>query len=148
MAGGGSADSGEPEFQIAPMIDVLLVMLIFFMTITSTQVLRVDKEITLPVAPNSEKKESARAEAVINVRWHEDAKRAEIVFEDKAYPKEEMDQLVEILKIRRGDNPKYRAVIRGDKKLPARYVSESMDACGNAGIADIAFSVANKEAAK
>jgi len=146
--GGGSADSGEPEFQIAPMIDVLLVMLIFFMTITSTQVLRVDKEITLPVAPNSEKKESARAEAVINVRWHEDAKQAEIVFEDKAYPKEEMDQLVEILKIRRGDNPKYRAVIRGDKKLPARYVSESMDACGIAGISEIAFSVANKEAAK
>ena len=146
--GGGSTDSGEPEFQIAPMIDVLLVMLIFFMTITSTQVLRVDKEITLPVAPNSEKKENTRAEAVINVRWHEDSKRAEIVFENKPYPKENMEQLIAILKTRKGDNPKYRAVIRGDKTLPARYVADSMDACGQAGIADIAFSVANKEASK
>jgi len=146
--GGGSVDSGEPEFQIAPMIDVLLVMLIFFMTITSTQVLRVDKEITLPVAPNSEKKESARAEAVINVRWYDQAKRAEIIFEDRPYSRENMDQLVSLLKTRRGDNPKYRAVIRGDKKLPARYVADSMDACGQAGISDIAFSVANKEAAK
>ncbi len=146
--GGGSADSGEPEFQIAPMIDVLLVMLIFFMTITSTQVLRVDKEITLPVAPNSEKKENTRAEAVINVRWYDEAKRAEIVFEDKPYPKENMDALIAVLKTRRGDNPKYRAVIRGDKKLPARYVADSMDACGQAGISDIAFSVANKEASK
>ena len=59
-----------------------------------------------------------------------------------------MDQLVSLLKTRRGDNPKYRAVIRGDKKLPARYVADSMDACGQAGISDIAFSVANKEAAK
>ena len=31
MAGGAGGDSGEPEFQIAPMIDVLLVLLIFFM---------------------------------------------------------------------------------------------------------------------
>ena len=146
--GGGSAENGEPEFQIAPMIDVLLVMLIFFMTITSTQVLRVDKEIILPVAPNSEKKDSARDEAVINVKWYEQDKRAEIVFEDKPYAKADIEDLVALLKVRRGDNPKYRAVIRGDKKLPARYVSDSMDACGMAGISDIAFSVANKEASK
>ncbi|MGH6755164.1 MAG: ExbD/TolR family protein, partial [Bradyrhizobium sp.] len=39
--GGGAADSGEPEFQVAPMIDVLLVLLVFFMMITSAQVLKV-----------------------------------------------------------------------------------------------------------
>ena len=33
-SGGGSIESGEPEFQIAPMIDVLLVLLIFFISIT------------------------------------------------------------------------------------------------------------------
>ena len=39
--GGGGTESGEPDFQIAPMIDVLLVLLIFFMSITSAQVLKV-----------------------------------------------------------------------------------------------------------
>src|SRR5437016_5129629 len=29
----------EPEFQIAPMIDILLVLLVFFMSISSTEVL-------------------------------------------------------------------------------------------------------------
>ena len=36
--GGGGIEKGEPDFQIAPMVDVLLVMLIFFMVITSAQV--------------------------------------------------------------------------------------------------------------
>ena len=48
--GGGGSEQGEPEFQVAPMIDVLLVILVFFMTITSTQVLKVDKTISLPIA--------------------------------------------------------------------------------------------------
>ena len=39
MAGGGGGAEGEPEFQIAPMIDVLLVLLIFFMSITTTPLL-------------------------------------------------------------------------------------------------------------
>ena len=46
--GGGGSEQGEPEFQVAPMIDVLLTILVFFMTITSAQVLKVDKSIQLP----------------------------------------------------------------------------------------------------
>ena len=53
MAGGGGGGDGEPEFQIAPMIDVLLVLLVFFVMITSAEVLKVDKNIKLPVSPNA-----------------------------------------------------------------------------------------------
>ncbi len=81
--GGGGSDSGEPEFQIAPMIDVLLVILIFFMTITSASVLKVDKKIDLPIAKNAQKKDNSRAETVVNVRWEN--KRAEFVYEDRVY---------------------------------------------------------------
>ncbi len=34
----------DPDFQIAPMIDVLLVLLVFFMSISSTEVLQSDQE--------------------------------------------------------------------------------------------------------
>lgn len=40
----------EPEFQIAPMIDILLVLLVFFMTISTTEVLQRTSNIILPVA--------------------------------------------------------------------------------------------------
>jgi biopolymer transport protein ExbD len=148
--GGGGSDSGEPEFQIAPMIDVLLVILIFFMTITSASVLKVDKKIDLPIAKNAQKKDNSRAETVVNVRWEN--KRAEFVYEDRVY--KSANEIVEQLKtakitgeknITAGANPAFRAVIRGDRDVPALYVSQAMNACAEAGISDISFSATNKE---
>ncbi len=148
--GGGGSDSGEPEFQIAPMIDVLLVILIFFMTITSASVLKVDKKIDLPIAKNAQKKDNSRAETVVNVRWEN--KRAEFVYEDRVY--RSANEIVEQLKtakltgeknITAGANPTFRAVIRGDRDVPALYVSQAMNACAEAGISDISFSATNKE---
>ena len=142
MAGGGGGGEGEPEFQVAPMIDVLLTILIFFMTITSAQVLRVDKTIQLPVAPMAQKKATDRTEAVINVRWKAATHTAEFVFDNKVYAR--VEDLTPILKPRHDADPKYRAVIRGDENVPAEAISRVMNACGEAGISDIAFSALNK----
>ncbi len=142
MAGGGGGGEGEPEFQVAPMIDVLLTILIFFMTITSAQVLRVDQKIQLPVAPQAQKKATDRTEAVINVRWKPATHEVEYVFDDKSYAR--VEDLSAILKPRHDADPKYRAVIRGDENVPAVAISRVMNVCGEAGISDIAFSALNK----
>ena len=150
MAGGGAAD-GEPEFQVAPMVDVLLTILVFFMMITSAQVLRVDKTITLPVAPDAQKMESKRAEVVINIRWLADAKKAEFVIDDHVYatagdltaPLKNAKAIGE-KQITKSENPNFRALIRGDQNAPALYISQAMNACGDAGITDISFSTLNK----
>ena len=65
MADGGGGGEGEPEFQLAPMIDVLLTILIFFMTITSAQVRKVDKSIKVPAATDAPKKDNQRSEATL-----------------------------------------------------------------------------------
>ncbi|MGH6644608.1 MAG: ExbD/TolR family protein, partial [Bradyrhizobium sp.] len=59
----------ELEFQIAPMIDVLLVILVFFIMITSASVLQGDPDITLPVASDASKPEKSKAEAVLNLHF-------------------------------------------------------------------------------
>ncbi len=150
--GGGNMESGEPDFQIAPMIDVLLVMLIFFMTITSAQVLRVDKNIQLPVAPHALRKDNSRAEAIINVRWEPASRTAVFTFQDKPYASvaefvPELRQVRESssTQTQTGQNPSFRVVIRGDRELPALYVSQAMNAAAEAGVADISFSTANRE---
>lgn len=149
--GGGGADNGEPEFQIAPMLDVLFVMLVFFMTITSVQVFKVDKTIELPVAPNAQKRDDRRGEAIVNVRWDPAARRAQFVYDDQVY--ERATEIIAPLKaakasgdanVTQRENPDFRAVIRADAAVPAVHVSHAMNACAEAGISDIAFSALNK----
>ncbi len=143
MAGGGGGGDGEPEFQIAPMIDVLLVMLIFFMTITSSQVLRVDKTISLPIAPAAQKKDNSKSEVPINVRWNSETKKAQVSMEDRVYTN--LEDMVPILKAHAATDPHYRVVIRGDRALPAIEVSRVMNVCGAGGISDISFSAVNRD---
>ena len=152
MAGSAGGGEGEPEFQVAPMIDVLLTILIFFMTITSAQVLKVDKSIKLPVAADAQKKDNQRSEAIVNVRWNPATKKASFVYDDKVYTLS--SQLVPLLKVAKaaGDkkitksqNQQFRIVIRGDQDVPAVHVSEVMSAAAEAGIADTSFAAVNKE---
>ena len=137
MAGGGSGDGEEPEFQIAPMIDVLLVLLIFFMSTITKQVARVDKGVALPVAPNATKRDSARDESIVNVRWDADARRATFTFEDVA--DERLEPVVPLLAQRQSATRKHRVVIRGDRLVPAEQIALVMAAAAEAGIADITF---------
>ncbi|HSH40225.1 MAG TPA: biopolymer transporter ExbD, partial [Chthoniobacterales bacterium] len=106
--------------------------------------------IDLPIAKNAQKKDNSRAETVVNVRWEN--KRAEFVYEDRVY--KSANEIVEQLKtakitgeknVTAGANPTFRAVIRGDRDVPALYVSQAMNACAEAGISDISFSATNKE---
>ena len=151
MAGRGGGE-GEPEFQIAPMIDVLLVLLIFFMSITTAQVLKVDKNITLPVAEHGSKKDNARAEAIVNVRWEVAKKKAFYTYDDKPFT--DLTKLSAVLSAAKkasdkvggkSKNADFRVVIRGDRLGTARSVAQAMNAAAEAGISDISFSTASKE---
>lgn len=142
--GGGGSESGEPEFQIAPMIDVLLVLLIFFMSITTSQVAKIDKEIQLPVAKDAKKKEGKNLanEAIVNVRWNNARQESVIMFQDKAFP--EPQPLVDILSANKTKNAEFRVIIRGDKSLPAIEVQRVMALVAQSGIDDISFSALNQ----
>lgn len=126
------------------MIDVLLVLLIFFMSITSAQVLKIDKDIKLPVAGDAKKKENKNAmfEAALNVKWKANEQKAEFKLDELNV---EEEQIVEILQQRKANNPTYRVVIRGDKALPAIEVQKAMTIIGQSGIDDISFSTLNKD---
>lgn len=133
----------ELEFQIAPMVDVLLCLLVFFIMITSASVLRSDRTLKLPVAANSTKKESARSEAIINVRWSDETKKGTATLGATRY--DNLDLMLPELAPRYEANHAYRAVIRADRACPAQYVEKVMAVCAQAGIQDISFSVMNRE---
>jgi len=144
MAGGGGGGDGEPEFQIAPMIDVLLVLLVFFVMITSAEVLKVDKNLTLPVSPNAKAREPemAKHEYAVNVRFDKGTQKGVLVLDDNIY--NVWEDAIPELKTRKERDPKLRVVVRGDALVPAGEIQRVMTLIGEAGISDIAFASSNK----
>jgi biopolymer transport protein ExbD len=146
MAGGGGGGEGEPEFQVAPMIDVLLVLLIFFMSITSSQVLKVDKNISLPVAAaNGVKRDDKAAAGLINISWDKTTGLPKYKLDDRELDMNDKDGIAKELAARKGDNPKYRLLVRADKDCHAKYISKALEWGAEAGIENIAFSGLNHE---
>lgn len=130
-------------FQIAPMCDVLLVLLIFFVAVTSASALRSDRDINLPIGGNATKKETARAEAVLNVKWSEEKSAASLVVESQVLT--DLADITAMLAPRFKADPAYRVVIRADRRTPSELIENVMGACAEAGISDVTFSVLNRE---
>jgi biopolymer transport protein ExbD len=53
MAGGGTSEDGDIGFQIAPMVDVVFVLLLFFMASAGSQIVEKELNINLPSGRSS-----------------------------------------------------------------------------------------------
>ncbi len=133
---------GDPEFQVAPMVDVLLVLMLFFMAITSTEVLQKDKNVQLPEAthakPNEDQK-NQKHEITINVEWNASSQSAVYVLD--ALSTLTPDGLAGAIAARHNADAASYVVIRADKDVEYSNISDLMGVCGNAGIGSVAFSV-------
>jgi biopolymer transport protein ExbD len=127
-----------------------LVLLIFFMSITTAQVMKVDKEIQLPVAPHAAKKEGKRSEAIVNIRWDPVEKKATYRYDEKNLDLPQLTQALIAAKklsdanVTKSESPQFFCVIRGDENASALSVSMAMNAAAEAGISDISFSAASR----
>ena len=133
---------GDPEFQVAPMVDVLLVLMLFFMAITSTEVLKNNKNVHLPEAnhakPNDQNK-NQKHEITINVEWVQATQSARYSMDSlvTATP----DGLAGAIAAKHAADPAGYVVIRADKDVEYSNISDLMGVCGSAGIGSVAFSV-------
>jgi biopolymer transport protein ExbD len=141
----------DPEFQIAPMIDILLVLLVFFMSIATDQVLQVNKEVVLPVAKvDKPPDEKNRSEVFVNVLWQLDnTGRIEVDGRGEM----EFAALTDYINRKReaadtAGVPSFRVVIRADKRTKYQYVRGVMAAIGNAKVPNVIFSAVDKEMEK
>ncbi|MDX2227541.1 MAG: biopolymer transporter ExbD [Verrucomicrobiae bacterium] len=140
----------DPEFQIAPMIDVLLVLLVFFMSISSSEVLSKGalNEIKLAGAKDAMDKDPKALEAVINVRYTPMGDAHGINF-DGVKEFTEPSQLTELLnqkkevirKVNEKDLARFRVLVRADRGVKYSYLQQVMRAAAAAGIWNITFSV-------
>lgn len=136
----------DPEFQIAPMIDILLVLLIFFMSIATDQVLQVNKDVVLPVAMDGQDVgKEKRSELIVNIVWNEIGQTGGIIVDDKAIEAVALTSRIQTMAAAKSDD--FRVVIRADKGARYAYTKEVMRAVGAGGVGKITFSVVDKEVA-
>jgi biopolymer transport protein ExbD len=132
---------GDPEFQVAPMVDVLLVLMLFFMAITSTEVLKKDKNLQLADAKNAKpaEKDKHKNEIVVNVDWDGINSSAKFSMDGIEYPT--ADAMQGALTAAHNGNPAAYVVIRADRDVEYSNISDLMGTCGSAGISTVTFAV-------
>jgi biopolymer transport protein ExbD len=135
----------DPEFQIAPMIDILLVLLVFFMSISSTEVLQSNKDVRLPVAKEAKDAKENPGQIIVNLAYSPINNSVAISVNDKDYPSP--GDLIPVLQNHIQQNPMVRVLIRADKDVRYATMKSLLEAVGKAGIANVTFSVVDKEEA-
>ena len=140
----------DPEFQIAPMIDILLVLLVFFMSISSTEVLQTNDKVKLPIAKDAKDKDKTqganKGQTIVNVLWDPIRNGGMIEVDQKSYglPSDIMPALSREL----GLNANARILVRADKQVRYEYMKQLLKAIGQAGGSNLTFSVVDKETPK
>ena len=133
----------DPEFQIAPMIDIMLVLLVFFMSISSTEVLQSNRDIRLPVAKDAKDAKENPGQIVVNLAFNAINNAVAISVNEKDFASP--GDLVPVLQNHIEKNPMVRVLIRADKDVRYSVTKSLLEAVGRAGIANVTFSVVDKE---
>lgn len=121
----------EMGFQLAPMIDMTFLLLIFFMVTTKISKEQIKAEIKLPVASNAIIPSDVSNRDIISI---DDQGRYFIGAEPA-----DKKSLAEYLKKRFENNPPLRLYIRADKTTPGKQIKEVMKMAAEAGAVDVIF---------
>jgi biopolymer transport protein ExbD len=122
----------EPiQLQLAPMIDVILFLLCFFLLTWNLARYEQDLEVKVPVAKNGQEPKQLPGEVIINLR-----KNGEIELERATLSIGQLQQkLTAISQV----YPEQVVIIRGDMHAQFDDLVKIMDACKAAKLTNIAF---------
>ena len=131
------ADPHVLGFQIAPMVDILLVLLCFFIVTWSFARKENELDVKVPSAQNAKDSNPVMNQTVLNVKadgtvvWN----RKTISSPDLAVKLKELSALF----------PDYAIIVRGDERVPFRFIANVLDICREANIWNVAFATAKVE---
>jgi biopolymer transport protein ExbD len=123
--------SEDVSFQLAPMIDMTFLLLIFFMVTTKITQEKKKLDIVLPVASAAVTPDDFSGRDIINLD-----DRGSIYIGERAV---EMPELRAYLRQRLIDVPPLRIYVRADSRTPAKDIKAIMRACAEAGAIEVIF---------
>jgi len=131
------------EMDMSPMIDMVFLLLLFFLVVSTPKTIKIDTEVKPPIADNGQSARSIHGKVVVNVREDgtflaEDLKRTfDGLTELTEYLKDEKEKVEAI-----GNTPVLH--IRADKGADFKYCQRLIKAGAAAGIDQLAYGAYNK----
>lgn len=132
----------DPEFQIAPMVDILLVLLVFFMTISSTEAIQTNQNVQLPVSKDAKAPGDNPSQVIINVLWVEMTNMGSIELDESIY--RNPNEITTVLTRRLQQRADLRVLLRADRGVRYEYLKDILRAIGDSGVSNVTFSVVDK----
>jgi biopolymer transport protein ExbD len=124
----------KPEtfaFQIAPMVDILLVLLVFFIVTWNFALSENELDVKIPTASKAKEAQPYVGQVVVNVKSD-----GGIVFQRKAIPPQELlAKLQQLAKL----YPDQAVILRGDERVDYKHIVDVLDICRAANIWNVAF---------
>jgi biopolymer transport protein ExbD len=118
-------------FQIAPMVDILLVLLCFFIVTWSFARKEMELDVKVPAAESGHEANPVMNQTVLNVR-----KDGVVVLNRQEISREDLfSKLKRLAEL----SPDYAIILRGDRDAPYKYIVAVMDICRGANIWNVAF---------
>lgn len=121
----------EQSFQIAPMIDVIFLLLTFFVASQIFSQWETEIDITLPTAETSEQPDRIPGEIIINIRAS-----GSVVVNQREMDEATLDKLLNRVVTQFAD---WAVLIRADKGTRYEDVIEVLDACRRADVWNVSF---------
>lgn len=121
----------EVGFQLAPMIDMTFLLLIFFMVTTKISKEQIKVDISLPTASNAIIPDDVSNRDIISIDGDGEYWIAQRMVDEK--------ELTEYLKQRFVDFPPLKIYVRADAQTPGRKIKEFMKIASEAGAINIVF---------
>jgi biopolymer transport protein ExbD len=127
----------KPEvfgFQIAPMVDILLVLLVFFIVTWNFSLSEKELDVKIPTATNAKDTDPYVGQVVVNVKTD-----GSLVFNRQPIgPDELVAKLRELAKL----YPDQAVILRGDQNANYKSIVNVLDLCRQANIWNVAFATA------
>lgn len=130
----------QAKLDMSPMIDMVFLLLIFFIVNATAIIVKTDPDVVPPVAKNSKRQEDGRGRIVINVRQDGTFTGEDftvILADDKDIVdlvKRERDKIIPL-----GIVPKLH--LRGDQDAVFKYSRTAVRAAAEAGVDQVVFAV-------
>jgi biopolymer transport protein ExbD len=136
---GGKIGEQKHGFPLTSLIDLMFILLIFFMTASMYAEFESELNVQVPVSSEAVSIEREPTEIIVNVT--KDGKY--VVNQVPRSPQEIEEMLVQIARTYRGSH----IIIRGDQDTSYRHIVRVLDACKKADIWNVSFAVIKVEEA-